>query len=132
MLLASMVSCQVPLSAADWVDGGFIPVHLEFKSLTILGLLAKHACTELISTRQLMLCVRRHFDGESSGMDLVLVDPLSKMPAGLIPDFLHRNITDKECMDLIRILFEGLDPILGPRGAIVGRVPLDAISTHRG
>jgi hypothetical protein len=65
-------------------------------------------------------------------MDLVLVDPLSKMPVGLIPDFLHRNRTDEEYMDRIKILFEGLNPILGPRGAIIPRVPLDAISMHNG
>lgn len=129
LLLAAMVSCHVPLSAVVWADEHFVPVHLEFaENLKILGLLSKHACSFKTAIGESFLCVGRHWDGEASGMDLVLVHPRIKVPVGLIPDFLHRKRTEAEYMERMKILFWGLDPIVGPRTSMIRRVPLDAIS----
>ena len=87
LLMTAMVNCQVPLSAITWARDRFVPVSVQFSTITVIGLLAKHACRPDLVTGQPMLSVGRHPRGPSIGKDLVLADPRMKVPVGLIPDF---------------------------------------------
>lgn len=51
LLLASMICCHVPLSAAAWVHERFIPVRVDYQGQEpLLGLLSKHAATPNITS----------------------------------------------------------------------------------
>jgi hypothetical protein len=63
VLLATMVSCQVPLSAAIWAQQHFLPVRVCFKKYHILGLLAKHAWRSNGSNAQVMISGGQHPSG---------------------------------------------------------------------
>jgi len=73
-----------------------------------------------------MMCIGRHTARESLGKDLVIADPLSKKPVGLIPDFLHHQRTGQRvrgeniCFMEISILM--LHPTV--RGSVVYRLTL--------
>jgi hypothetical protein len=130
LLYAAMVSCQVPLSAADWASEHFLPVLVKFKTQVVLGLLSKYAAIEKFKSdsRAGMICVGRHPAEGPLGKDLVLADGATKMPVGLVPDFLALLRTDEEFVDRVTELYSTLNPTVTPRGAMFPYIPLDAIS----
>lgn len=136
LLLAAMLSCQIPLSAALWAKGRFVPVKVKFRTFSVLGLLSVQAAAGLTSgpeatsnTRGVpMMSVGRHPEGKNLGRDLVLAHPLTKAPVGLLPDFLHPVRTDEEFVERVQALYDGLPMKVGPRGAIIPAVPLDAVT----
>ncbi|CAN9289505.1 unnamed protein product [Alternaria alternata] len=93
-LLAAMVNCRVPLSAAAWVNKLFVPVYIHHgKFLLSAGLLAKHARQPKRQRQQpgSLLCVGQHLpssDQKAFGKNLYLVDAKSKVPVGLVPDLI--------------------------------------------
>ena len=91
LLLAGMVNCRIPLSAAAWVNKLFVPVYIRHnEDLLSVGLLAKHA-RQPKHQRQVplsLLCVGQHRGRKAFGQDLFLVDPSTKVPVGLAPDML--------------------------------------------
>jgi hypothetical protein len=131
LLLAAMVSCQVPLSAIAWTWDRFVPVHVEYHAISVLGLLAKHACTEELAVGQPMLSGGRHTNATCLGRDLVIVDPSSKMPVGLVPDFLCYQVTDEEYVKRISALYEGLVIDITGKRVTCRHVPLDAVTVRR-
>ncbi|KAH7061737.1 hypothetical protein BKA63DRAFT_528087 [Paraphoma chrysanthemicola] len=128
-LLAAMVSCQIPLSAVEWADDHFTPVLITFNTTTILGLFATHAVTDKIKAGGEVpsFCVGRHPAEQPLGKDLVLVDIFTKMPVGLVPDFLELMRTDEEFVDRVKELYHTVQPNVGPRGAMFPCVNLDDI-----
>ena len=116
---------------ASWAQEHFIPVLVRFTKISVLGLLARHACLKGILSAQLMMCLGRHTAGESLGKNLVIADPLSKILVGLIPDFLHHQRTGQEFVERISALYGDLGPYVTPSGARFRRVPLDAVTMCR-
>jgi hypothetical protein len=111
LLLAAMLSCQIPLSAFTWARHRFTPVCVEYRSTRVLAIVANHALPslELHATRKRhMISVGRHTTGRSFGMDLVLADPSTNMPVGLLPDFLYVNRTNEEIVDRMEELYHGI------------------------
>jgi hypothetical protein len=93
VLMAAVISCQIPLSALEWVGSRFIPVLVRFKDRTeVLGLLAKHASAGIQvgeDSEKEVLVAGRHTARFSRGTDLVLADVQSRLPVGILPDFIH-------------------------------------------
>lgn len=116
---------------ASWAQEHFIPVFVRFTKISVLGLLARHACSKGILSAQPMMCIGRHTAGEPLGKDLVIADPLSKIPVGLIPDFLYHQRTGQEFVERISALYGDLDPYVTPSGARFCRVPLDVVTMCR-
>lgn len=129
-LLMAMVSCQVPLSAEIWARRHFIPVRVGYKKFHVIGLLAKHAVGSNISSGQVMVSAGRHSRGESLGKDLVIVDPVTKMPVGLLPDFLDVERTGEEFREKISALYNGFAIHVTPEVLIRKHIPLDAFKLH--
>jgi hypothetical protein len=117
-LHAAMVCCQIPLSAVEWADEHFTPVLVEFKTQTVLGLLAKHVLRDGTTSKVPLFCVGRHPAEQPLGKDLVLADVWTKMPVGLVPDFLTLLRTDEEFFDRVNELYHTIKPVVGPRGAM--------------
>jgi hypothetical protein len=136
LLVAAMVNCEVPLSAAMWAKERFIPVLIKNRKFEVLGLLAVHAADGLQSgqpdtseARSIpMLSVGHHVSGPSIGRDLTLAHPEKKTPVGLIPDFLKAHRSDETYVERVEALYDGLPIEVGPRGALLTIVPLDAVS----
>lgn len=128
LLMTAMVSCQIPLSAAVWAREHFVPVLVQFGSLELLGLLAKHAVRDDLVI-QPMLSAGRHPPGsQSQGTDIVLADPFTKAPVGLVPDFLYHQRTDEEYVVRIKALYGDFAYNVPPNGVGIVFCPLDAIS----
>ena len=92
VLLATIVGCQIPLSAALWTRESFVDVRIygldlrpadDVENNPALGLLARHAIAGPVKD---MLWVRRHFDFATCLLDTVILEPLSRMPVGIVPD----------------------------------------------
>ncbi|KAK5654584.1 hypothetical protein OQA88_7213 [Cercophora sp. LCS_1] len=132
VLYAAMVSCQIGLSALEWADELFAPVLIKFKTITVLGLLSKHACPDGVIPKEkaTMICAGRHPAELPFGKDLVLVDIMSKMPLGLVPDFLPLIRTDDEFVSRTEELYHTISPAVSPRGALFAMIPMDAISVR--
>jgi hypothetical protein len=123
LLLAAMINCRVPLSAAAWVNKLFVPVYIHHGShLMTFGLLAKHA-RQLPAKRQRprpFLCVGQHFPSStpsggnmSFGKDIFLVDPVSKVPVGLVSDLMPDERTDEMYAKVTCVLYNGFCEYLG-------------------
>jgi hypothetical protein len=116
-LLASMVSCQIGLSAAPWIRKHFVPSVVSFpgkQDTMILGLLAKHKRPEGRMAMYDGFCVSRHPGGPATGKDLTIVDPKTRVPVGIVPDFLHWDRTDEEYERKLHILYGGRIMVAGP------------------
>ena len=117
LLFAAMVTCRIPLSAAAWVNRLFVPVYVQYgESFMTLGLLAKHARQEEADRRQprRMYSIGQHLPHESGatrgsqfGKDHFLVDPSTKVPVGILPDFLPDHRTDEQYAKTTSILYTG-------------------------
>ncbi|KAI3572890.1 hypothetical protein IWW34DRAFT_794834 [Fusarium oxysporum f. sp. albedinis] len=96
LLLAAMLSCQLPLSALRWTRERFVPVAASHGDTMLLCLLAKSACGEDISSGQEMYIVGRHVSKQATGQDLVLTTNNTIVPVGLVPDFLSYDRTEQQ------------------------------------
>jgi hypothetical protein len=107
-----MVGCRLPLAAVLWARQKFVPVIMGLPNfeLGVVGLLAKHACTDLLNTHtgQPMICLSRYFDRDNRWRDLTLAVPRLNMPVGLIPDMTYGNETGLEVAYRLSII--GCDP----------------------
>jgi hypothetical protein len=105
-----------PLSAAAWVNRLFVPVYVRYgDTFMAVGLLAKHARQQEADRQQPgeMLSVGQHSSGATMGRtefgkDIFLVHPDSKIPVGILPDFLPDVRTDEEFQTFARVLYSGL------------------------
>lgn len=109
LLFATMIICRIPLSAAAWVDHLFVPVYVQYgDSLMTLGLLARHARVkgEDRNEPRRMYSVGQHLPnvaagaigathGTQFGKDHILVEPITQLPVGILPDFLPDERTDQ-------------------------------------
>lgn len=102
----------------------FVPVCVKYSKVNLLRLLAKHARSKELRG---MYSVGRHLDETSFGKDLVLVDPITKLAAGLLPDFLPLVRTDEQYIERSRILYNGLMASVGPRRVEFTLMPLDKL-----
>jgi hypothetical protein len=104
-LLMAMIGCQIGLSAANWVRKHFVPVSINYPTSRAIGLLAKHAMNKSNGGVPLW-SVGRHFRGTHLGRDLVLVDPTTHAPVGLIPDFIYNGHTAETWQERVRLLYD--------------------------
>ena len=117
LLMAAMIGCRMPLSAYQWVRSRFYPVSIKFPRarVPVLGLLSHYhgrrlkararflymekalpdwpglrEYQTLCTRKDLLIVVERGYkDGGQTGRSLVLVDPFTKFPVGLLPDFTY-------------------------------------------
>jgi Heterokaryon incompatibility protein (HET) len=93
VLMVAVISCQIPLSSLEWIRSRFIPVLVRFEDRTeVLGLLAKHAATGVQAGEEngkTVVVAGRHTSNFSRGTDLVLAGVTSRLPVGILPDFIH-------------------------------------------
>ncbi len=114
LLMAAMIGCRVPLSAYEWTKARFYPVSITFaRSKIVNGLLSHQHGNSLKAPGRFKyvrkgipawpgfrtfqafwtranwsMIVERGYKNEGSkGRSLVLVDPWTKVPVGLVPDF---------------------------------------------
>jgi hypothetical protein len=127
LLQAAMVSCGIGLSATNWMRRRFVPVCVRYNKLPLLGLLAKHALNGSEPKPRRMYSVGQHLSGKSFGKDLVLVDPTTKLPVGVLPDFLPIIRTDEEYIERSQMLYNGLVASVGPQGVGFAHVSLDVV-----
>ena len=117
LLLAAMVNCRIPLSAAAWVNQRFVPVYCQFGELMVAPvLLAKHA-RQVVALRHQpyrMYSVGQHLADASGstigtpfGNDIFLVERSTKVPVGVLPDFLAKGRTSEEHVRLSSALYSG-------------------------
>ena len=97
---------------------------VKYGKVDLLGLLAKHARSE---EPHGMYSVGRHLDRTSFGKDLVLVDPTTKLAAGLLPDFLPLVRTDEQYIERSRIFYNGMLTSVEPRETAFALMPLDKL-----
>jgi hypothetical protein len=113
LLLAAMVNCRIPLSAAAWVNKRFVPVYIRHGELLVsVGLLAKHARQPKGQRSQpkSLLCVGQHipYSGEKPfGTDLFLVDAKTKVPVGIVPDLMPNDRTNEQQAKVTPVLYNG-------------------------
>jgi len=127
LLLTAMISCQVPLLAITWARDRFVPVLVDYRKFSVIGLLAKHACTSELAMGQYMLSAGRHPTGAFTGKDIVIADPSSMMPVGLLPDFFHNQRTDEEYVEKVSALYAGLVIKITGEGMVRYHIPLDSV-----
>ena len=136
LLLAGMVNCRIPLSAAAWVNKLFVPMYIHHsEALLSVGLLAKHARRQKHQRRysRFVLCVGQHLsspDKEAFGMDLFLVDPKSKVPVGLAPDMIPAGCEDWEFARITRSLYNGFCRDLGYHEVAIAARPLSTLNSR--
>lgn len=134
-LLAAMVNCRVPLSAAAWVNKLFVPVYIHHgKFLLSAGLLAKHARQPKRQRQQpgSLLCVGQHLpssDQKAFGKNLYLVDAKSKVPVGLVPDLIPDDRTDERFAKVSCIMYSGFCKYMGNNQVAFAAYPLSSIET---
>ena len=138
LLLAGMVNCRIPLSAAAWVNKLFVPVFIRHhETFVSVGLLAKHARQPKHQRQEplSLLCVGQHLpppDEKSFGNELFLVDPETKVPVGLAPDMSSEFHTDEELAKVALSLYSGCCTDLGDnRVAITPCLLSDELSAPR-
>lgn len=81
-----------------------------------------------------MFCGGRHVSRASRGKDLALVDPATKMPVGLLPDFADNLQTEEEFVKRMSVLYNGLVTKVGSGNSFaIMNVPLSMVNlTSRG
>ncbi|KAI0380793.1 hypothetical protein F5Y04DRAFT_256723 [Hypomontagnella monticulosa] len=137
LLFAAMVVCRVPLSAAGWINRLFVPVYVQYgEVLLTLGLMAKHARVEEAKRDEprRMYSVGQHLPDKSGatcglqfGKDIFLVDPKTRVPVGLLPDFLPDERSDQQYSKITSVLYTGLCQVLEGDRVGVMHAPLDAV-----
>jgi len=134
-LLAALVSCGIGLSAAPWMRKHFVPVCVKFQDQDnfLLGVLARHALgTDLRKVRS-MWSVGRHPQGPGVGKDLSLVDQGTKLPVGILPDFLPDMRTDELFATRMKTLYSGLTASMeeDPRQIRFSYVSMDRVPARK-
>ncbi|KAH9207016.1 hypothetical protein DL95DRAFT_484322 [Leptodontidium sp. 2 PMI_412] len=137
VLLAAMVSCRIPLSAVHWASEHLRPVRVQLNGMYVLGLLANHYTSTENEDKEVgwkMFCGGRHVSRASRGKDLALVDPATKMPVGLLPDFADNLQTEEEFVKRMSVLYNGLVTKVGSGNSLaIMNVPLSMANlTSRG
>lgn len=126
LLLAGMVNCRIPLSAAAWVNKLFIPVYIRHnEDLLSVGLFAKHARQPKQQRKHpfRLLCVGQHLPSpheKAFGNDLFLVDSETKVPVGLAPDMFHERYSDEASVRVVISLYNGYFTDLGDDKVDIG------------
>ncbi|KAF4625870.1 hypothetical protein G7Y89_g12296 [Cudoniella acicularis] len=122
LLLAAMVGCGLGLSAVTWVRKRLVPVLLFFGASQedpVLSLLANHARkSENSMSSRIVYSVGRHLQGEEGEgfcRDLVLVDPETKLPIGILLDFLPYLRTDEKYVERYQSSPSGVHGVPGPQ-----------------
>jgi len=127
---AAMISCQIPLSAYRWVRERFLPVQIRLPhGLVVLGLLSTLAMnSNQRGLEHTVFVTGRHTSLEKMARDIVLVNPDSKVPIGLLPDFTHFRQAPKEILERTKLLYG--DRIFEKGEEIAySLIPLDGIRT---
>ncbi|KAK9413435.1 putative Heterokaryon incompatibility domain-containing protein [Seiridium unicorne] len=101
MLLAAMISCQMPMSALGRARERFVPVIAPHEHDVFLCLLSKHAAGSDISSGQGMYIVSLHASRQAHGQDLVLTDVDNIVPTGLVSDFLNTDRTNSSYFNYV-------------------------------
>jgi hypothetical protein len=135
VLLAAMINCRIPLSAAAWINKLFVPVYIQHGEwLVSFGLLAKHAQRSGIERRQPspLLCVGQHLPSPTTGgtpfeKDLFLVDATSKVPVGLVPDLMPDKRTDELYAKSTCIVYNGFCEYMGNNQVKIAACPLKSL-----
>ena len=138
LLLAAMVNCRVPLSAAAWVNKLFVPVYVQYgESLITIGLLAKHArqSKDLKKEPLTLLSVGQHLDNAgvrnvAFGKDLFLVNARTKVPVGLLPDIMHEETTDQRHVKMVAATYTGFCQLVQGGKLAVVACPLSAVQSR--
>jgi hypothetical protein len=94
VLLAAMVSCQFPLSSANWTRDRFAVVGVDLGHSMVLALVAQHAVSE--ETEKDMLVVFGHADHDRKLVDAIITEPSKNVPVGSFP-----CIEDKSQLGLV-------------------------------
>lgn len=111
LLIAAMVGCRLPLSAASWAKERFTPVliWLDEHGKRVLGLLSKRRHHALVSQDSLeqspVFLASRGRSDSNRGKDIVVLDPETKLPVGLVPDFSHRAMDSEEWKQRMTLLY---------------------------
>ncbi|KAH7081916.1 hypothetical protein BKA63DRAFT_222958 [Paraphoma chrysanthemicola] len=130
---AAMISCQIPLSAYHWLIERFVPVEIRLPSgLDVLGFDSKLAMNfrQPGSKHEVSIAGRQtSLTGIAEiARNIVLVDPESKVPIGLLPDFTYVGQGREEFLKRTKLLYG--DRVLVIDGQIVHALtPLDSAST---
>jgi hypothetical protein len=116
-----MIGCRIPLSAVLWAREHFVPVAAQLANSEqhVLGLLANHAGTDLLSTPdgQQMIYKGRYFDPRRCGKDLTLADVTLEMFVGLLSDFIiDQGQTDEEKNKRLNMLGKSPEDSVRARG----------------
>lgn len=137
LLFAVIVICRIPLSAAAWVNRLFVPVYVQYgESLMTFNLLAKHARQEEADRDQprRMYSVGQHLPAESGatrgthfGKDHFLIDLSTKVPVGILPDFLPDDRTDEQYAKITSDLYTGLSQVFRQNRVGIMTAPLHAL-----
>jgi hypothetical protein len=128
LLLGAMIGCKVGLSAAAWANRLFVPVYVECNDTILLALLAKHARPSDQSATPWLMIVGRHTSGGISlGKDLFLVDPETKVPVGLLPDFLPDRRSDEVYSKRVQLLYDSFVQSADPRATEISVPPLRGV-----
>jgi hypothetical protein len=137
LLLAGMVICHIPFSAAQWVNRLFVPVCVRYgEPVLTLDLLAKNARKEEAIRHQPheMCSAGQHLPHESGatfgsqfGKDHFLVDPRTNVPVVILSDFLPDVRTVEQYVKTTSELYAGFSKLLEPNKVGIAAVPLRAI-----
>ena len=94
----------------DWARERFVPVQINLPGgQVLLGLLAKLAyesSTGMIEKP--LIIVGRHLPPGKIGCDMVLVDPKSKIPLGILPDFTFIGQDSNDRIQGLKLVYGGL------------------------
>jgi hypothetical protein len=108
VLLVATIGCRIPLAAVLWARQKFVPVTMRLpdSERVVMGLLAKHACANLLNTNVGPAddWLGRYPDRDNCGRDLTLAVPKLNMPVGLVPDFTHDQQTGREVAERLAML----------------------------
>jgi hypothetical protein len=145
LLLAAMISCKIGVSAYEWTDKHFCPVIVKFRGTDVLAPVSKHACKSVMESplklwsvaRHMTPCYATNFDMQrfnivneemgAFGTDLLLVDPKTKTPVGVLPDFVTKFQTPEESRSRIRLLYGDLVQDLGTDISYIKATPPDDV-----
>jgi hypothetical protein len=131
-----MINCRVPLSAAAWVNKLFVPVYIHHGELLLsYGLLAKHARRprDQRQTDLSLLCFGQHLwspgENRSFGKDLFLVDAMSKVPVGLVPDLMpDEHVSAQHYAWVTRRIHNGFCEDTGDNNMNIIEYPLSSLT----
>ena len=74
LLFAALLSCQIPISAFEWVRQHFAAVIVKFEMVGALGLLTFHAVERVMTAGSPLCSVGRHAGESTTDKDLVLAN----------------------------------------------------------